>query len=265
MANLHALHEQAKKLSRKEWEDIWIRFGKGEPVELNLPALPTEDIQQITNNLTGERTMRGAATFHLIVADELEKRFPQNGDLKLLDYGAGWGRITRLYLRSIRPDNLFAVDVDDRLVAAGQELLGTNFSKIESGEPLPFPDAMFDAVVSKSVFSHLSETVHLHYVSEIARILKPGGLFIGTVLTMKHLRSFLSREGARNWIIRLLGDDAEKRVSNGEFVYGESGRWKDYGIAIVPDDWLQANWGPWFDIVDERHEAGQMSPIAIRK
>ena len=41
---------------------------------------------------------------------------------------------------------------------------------------LPFPDASFDAVTSNMVFEHIADFEKP--VSEIARVLKPGGLFV---------------------------------------------------------------------------------------
>jgi SAM-dependent methyltransferase len=38
----------------------------------------------------------------------------------------------------------------------------------------------FDVIYCISVFTHLSEPLHYQWVEEILRLLKPGGLFIGT-------------------------------------------------------------------------------------
>jgi SAM-dependent methyltransferase len=43
-------------------------------------------------------------------------------------------------------------------------------------DPLPFPDQTFDLIVSKDVFEHLMDP--LFVLSEIRRVLKPGGMFL---------------------------------------------------------------------------------------
>lgn len=43
-------------------------------------------------------------------------------------------------------------------------------------DPLPFPDNYFDVVFSKSVMEHIENTEH--YLSEMKRVLRPGGVLI---------------------------------------------------------------------------------------
>ena len=46
---------------------------------------------------------------------------------------------------------------------------------------LPFGDAGFDAVVASEVLEHLTDEVLRPGLGEVARVLRPGGRFIGTV------------------------------------------------------------------------------------
>ena len=161
--DLMALHTAAVEMTSAQWSNLWLRAAGGERVEVNLPPFPPEDVQKITNNVSGVETMRGAAQFYRVADEEMTRCLSGNlADLKLLDFGAGWGRITRLFLRSIAPANLYGIDVDERLVGAGRDLLpGVSFERLASGGPLPYADGQFDVVVANSVFSHLSLDFHL--------------------------------------------------------------------------------------------------------
>lgn len=143
-----------------------------------LPAFPDEDTQRITNNEAGAKTMRAAVSFYRVVDEEVDRHFDVSSqELSCLDYGAGWGRITRLLLRTFIPANLTAADVDDRLVTAGSDLLrGVDFDLIESGQPLPYDDDTFDVIVANSVFSHLSPDLHAHDTEGIGSCAVPRGL-----------------------------------------------------------------------------------------
>jgi ubiquinone/menaquinone biosynthesis C-methylase UbiE len=46
--------------------------------------------------------------------------------------------------------------------------------------PLNLEDNSVDILYCVSVFTHLSEELHFEWINEIMRVLKPGGVFIGT-------------------------------------------------------------------------------------
>ena len=50
----------------------------------------------------------------------------------------------------------------------------------------PFPDESFHGVIEACVFQHLTKTERLHAFAEIARVLKPGGVFVGYMLDQGH-------------------------------------------------------------------------------
>lgn len=52
---------------------------------------------------------------------------------------------------------------------------------------LPFPDAHFDYVLSFNVIYHGDGPIVRKAISEIARVLKPGGIYQGTMLSKRHV------------------------------------------------------------------------------
>ena len=266
--NLAAVHRAGAAMTPEAWCDLWVRAAGGEHVGLPLPAFPPEDVQKITNSISGPDTMRHAGRFYRIADQEMRRHLsPDLTDRKLLDFGGGWGRITRLFLRSIAPANLYAIDVDERLVAAGNDLLpGADFRRLISGEAIPHPSGTFDTVIANSVFSHLSADYHRFYVSEIARVLKPGGLFLGTTLGPKWLDRSLTNDTGRAWVTSLFPDmdAARATLGRGELLFADTHRWPGYGLTIVPDGWVEKNW-PQFTIAGTRTDYEQDIQIAIRR
>ncbi len=267
--DLMALHTAAVGMTSAQWSNLWLRAAGGEPVEVNLPPFPPEDVQKITNNVSGVETMRGAAQFYRVADEEMTRCLSGNlADLKLLDFGAGWGRITRLFLRSIAPANLYGIDVDERLVGAGRDLLpGVSFERLVSGGPLPYADGQFDVVVANSVFSHLSLDFHLFYIKEIARVMRGGGLLLATTLSQRHLEAATGDERTRAWLSGIFHDldAARKNLSGGTLIHGDTRRWPGYGMTYVPDGWAVAHWAPHFEVVGARHDYTQDVQIAVRK
>lgn len=76
---------------------------------------------------------------------------------------------------------------------------------------LPFADAAFDHVLSWNVIYHGDEHVLRASIAEIARVLKPGGTFLGTMLSARRVPSECAkaqgREISRNtWVFEGSGD-----------------------------------------------------------
>jgi SAM-dependent methyltransferase len=55
-----------------------------------------------------------------------------------------------------------------------------NFILNDLEPPIAIKDCSFDVIYCISVFTHLSEARHYQWIDEISRLLKPGGLFVGT-------------------------------------------------------------------------------------
>ena len=76
---------------------------------------------------------------------------------------------------------------------------------------LPFADGTFDHVLSWNVIYHGDETILRATIAEIARVLKPGGTFLGTMLSARRVPVELAkapgREISRNtWVFDGPGD-----------------------------------------------------------
>jgi SAM-dependent methyltransferase len=94
---------------------------------------------------------------------------------RVLDLGCRSGALTRHFLEG---NAVVGLDVDaaalEKAAALGIEPVQANVE-----EPLPFEDASFDAVVAGELFEHLRFPDAL--VAEIRRVLRPGGVLVGSV------------------------------------------------------------------------------------
>ncbi len=232
----------ASQASLEEWYQSYLRAAvNGDD---GVFAFPESDIQKITNNQTGETTARNAISIFETVVKSFSSIREVTRDCKVLDYGCGWGRITRLLPYYFDSENVYGVDVDERLVTAAMDgMAGISISQSTCMESLDFEDGTFDLILANSVFSHLSEEAHRYTISEISRCLNVGGVAVLSVLGRGNMRAYYG--GAlSSWIERILGpiEDAERALDETGCVWGDTNRWDHYGIAIVDDDWLRATW-----------------------
>ena len=108
------------------------------------------------------------------VAREVRKRAGR--DARVLTIGVGDGHLERTLASGGAA--LTALDPDDRAVdRLRSDGLDARVGLIEA---LPFPEAEFDAVVASEVLEHLNETEGRTGLTEIRRVLRPGGWFVGT-------------------------------------------------------------------------------------
>jgi SAM-dependent methyltransferase len=94
---------------------------------------------------------------------------------RLLDVGCGSGTMAKALKRE-RPElEVHGVDFSATTIAAAQQNPeGVTFTEAPA-ESLPFADAWFDAVTMFDVLEHVDDPARV--LAEIARVLKPGGLF----------------------------------------------------------------------------------------
>lgn len=132
---------------------------------------------------------------------------------KILDLGAGVGRHA-LWLAhegfaatalDAAPEGLAAIDQE-----GGVETVQGRM------DDLPFEDCSFDHVLSWNVIYHGDEDVLTRSISEIRRVLKPGGTFIGTMLSKRRLAferaKAPGREISRNtWVFESANPDSDKK------------------------------------------------------
>ncbi len=102
---------------------------------------------------------------------------------KFLEIGCGSGYIASYFSElGFGNDGTFAVDVADE-----REAKNFKFEKVD-GTALPYEDAQFDLVVSNHVIEHVGkEAEQNHHLSEIYRVLKPGGVFYFAVPNKWHI------------------------------------------------------------------------------
>lgn len=103
---------------------------------------------------------------------------------RILDLGAGVGRHA-LWLAA----QGFAVTALDAAPEGLAEIARQGGVETVEGrmDALPFADEAFDHVLSWNVIYHGNEDVVLRTVSEIRRVLRPGGTYLGTMLSKRRL------------------------------------------------------------------------------
>jgi SAM-dependent methyltransferase len=146
-----------------------------------LPAMPDDFTQLRFTGVAGDRTLREGFEAYRLFKEIFQQHGGDLARARVLDYGCGWGRIIRFFLKDVLPEQLWGIDCFDEVLQVSKD---TNpwchFELVNAFPPSTLADDSFDFIYSYSVFSHLSEDAHLAWLREFKRILKPGGLLIAT-------------------------------------------------------------------------------------
>lgn len=96
-------------------------------------------------------------------------------DARLLDLGCDAGGRTSWVGARIGARELHGVEIaPDRAALAAEK--GVEVVSADLGQPLPYDEGSFDVVMSNQVIEHLADTDT--FVSEIHRVLRPGGIAV---------------------------------------------------------------------------------------
>lgn len=96
---------------------------------------------------------------------------------RLLDVGCDKGFFTIKYLR--KANKVYAIDPSHESICLARKNSKKIIFKIAFAEKIPFPDSFFDVVVITDAFEHVNNEKKT--ISEIYRVLKPGGKLIFSV------------------------------------------------------------------------------------
>ena len=116
---------------------------------------------------------------------DLFRRYVGGPGRHVLDLGCRDGALTRAYAGG---NEIVGVDADREALAEAQKLgIETHWADLD--DALPFQDATFDVVVAGELLEHLRDPKRV--VSEVLRVLRPGGTFVASVPNAYRLKNRL--------------------------------------------------------------------------
>lgn len=94
----------------------------------------------------------------------------------VLDVGCRDGTLTRCFAKG---NKVTGLDIDRRALEICRQTLGITTHWCDASKGLPVADAAFDAACAAEILEHIPYPNRL--VADVARVLRPGGVFVGSV------------------------------------------------------------------------------------
>ena len=216
-----------------------------------LPQAPDPALQERWNGASGARLAAQGAAFYRRVREEFARHGPRPlEDAAVLDFGCGWGRLTRMFAREVPPERLFGCDPSEPILEVCRangvpaQLARSEFVP----ERLPF-EGPFELAFAFSVFTHLSEPAHERCLCALHRALAPGGLLLVTLRPPAYLdlcelmhpvRVPLAPADARYLFVPHAADPSHPQYGGGEMIYGET---------VVTLAYVRERWSEMFELL----------------
>jgi 2-polyprenyl-3-methyl-5-hydroxy-6-metoxy-1,4-benzoquinol methylase len=247
-----------------------------------LPALPSDDVQVGFTGLSGRVNLLQAFSFYRYVSSIC--RIHQVIEPRILDFGGGWGRISRFFLRDTKPECIYIAETRKWAI----ECLHTtgNRSHVIHNQPRPPILGLieqFDLVFAYSVFSHLSEEYFHAWINYLLSVLRPGGYLVFTtrgqifINHLEHLHADKSKphEMLEEHVRRLLQEmplppEIRRRYLKGDFQFypiGGAGELTSdfFGEAFVPKPYIEQHFRPFFIDFSEEVQNVDQSVVVLQK
>lgn len=243
----------AKTLDDDLWFELQLRPQAAlKYYGLRLPSLPPDKVQIAFTARAGRENLRQAFNFYKHIYSHC--KLSGNDQLKVLDFGCGWRRISRFFLRDTKPENIWVTDLlDEALYWLRETGNPCNIVQNQKLPPIIGLDTHFDLIYAFSVFSHLSEPFLHTWLKYLIDLLRPDGYLVFTSRGRQFIEfhEFLHRTHSPSDLMDKLPDPEalRNRFLRGEFQFypvGGGGQLLTsdfFGEAIVPPAYIRAHYG----------------------
>jgi ubiquinone/menaquinone biosynthesis C-methylase UbiE len=253
-------------LSDEEWEWLLIHGTDRCPfLQQHLPSLPSQDFQASISGMSGSSALTVGSSHYALFKTLYRKyrRRPLAPSDHVLDFGCGWGRVTRFFLKDVDGNNLWGVDINEAAIdTCRQTDRWSHYATVPVLPPCDLSDSYFDLVYAYSVFSHLSEEAHLAWLEEFGRILKPGGMLLLTTLPRAFIEA--SAEYSRQDTDSLQGwqrhaaaafspvEEWLDAYDDGRFCYTPIDKSANphFGFSCIPESYVRRVWPQHMQVLD---------------
>jgi SAM-dependent methyltransferase len=236
-----------------------------------LPDVPDPALQQVWNGASGVELAAQSKDFY----GKLCERYARHSDRPMaessvLDFGCGWGRLTRFLARDVEPGRLYGCDpVEAILDVCRENGVPARFALMDFlPERAPFEER-FDLAFAFSVFTHISEDAHKSCLRALHESLRPGGLLVVTVRPPEYLRLCermrplleslgpeypACLEKPRYLFVPHPTEDRHLQYAGGSMSYGET-------VITLPH--IRESWSPTFELLDVDLLVGDLHQVVL--
>jgi hypothetical protein len=216
-----------------------------------VPTLPPDEVQMRFTGSMGRNNLRQAFSFYKYTCSVCNLK--QINQPKILDFGGGWGRISRFFLRESKPEFIWIADcLSDSIHWLHATRNPCNIIMNDPLPPIPGLHTSFDLIYAFSVFSHLSEESLHAWLTYLMDCLAPSGYLVFTTRGNQFIEQIehIYQENEPHYLKEKLPHPEEIRARHlrGELQFYPTGGGGEltsdfYGETLIPRSYIEMHYG----------------------
>ncbi|MDR0781938.1 MAG: class I SAM-dependent methyltransferase [Pseudomonadales bacterium] len=226
-----------------------------------LPSMASDEAQQLWTGCSGAALMAQSLDFMRSVDQACHKHLGHGIRGKVLDYGCGWGRLLRLLLWYVDPEQIYGADPWDQSIATCRQHHCPGHLALCDYLPTSLPFAQqFNLIYAFSVFTHLPETTADAILKVLHRHIEAKGMLVITIRPPEYWNFH------RNWLEGYTKDLMLERHQQTGFAFMphalDPSDDFSYGDTSMTVDFIRQRWPQW-KVVDTVHNASDPLQILV--
>lgn len=250
---LATIHELFRNFNDELFALLHLRdFDGFQRIKQILPTWPSEQFWMRTmgNSSPNDSLKEACAFWEAVKGDYLHLTGSSISNTSIADFGAGWGRITRLFAKDVPSERLWGIDPNDEFreefVSSGVQAQIVT-SDWDSLVPLALKD--IGLIVSFGVFSHASALLARNMFERLGEISKPGTVL---AITVRPGAMLYTDQGEANLLSSEALAQARQDYLEGKHIFIPYAAGAQWGVAVAPNASLKSMADPWFRYLHQR-------------